>query len=100
MNLKKQVWDNRSSKNYSYYPIIFKDENFLLKIIQILNYNNVYGRRYFYPSLSKGLPYLKQKEMNITDDISKRIYCLPLYYGLKEEEVDFICTLILNEFNE
>ena len=39
--------------NYSYYPIIFESEKVLLTAEKLLNANNIFPRRYFYPSLSK-----------------------------------------------
>ena len=38
--------------NYSYYPIILKDEESLLRVQKALNEANVFPRRYFYPSLN------------------------------------------------
>lgn len=80
--------------NYIYYPVIFKTEKETLQIIQKLNKEEIYPRRYFYPSLNT-LEYLKNKqECSIAEDISKRILCLPLYNGLKENEVRRICDII------
>ncbi|WP_412560007.1 DegT/DnrJ/EryC1/StrS family aminotransferase [Winogradskyella sp. MIT101101] len=81
--------------NYCYYPLIFKSEKKLLQTQQVLNENNIFPRRYFYPSLAN-LPYVEQKSLTITDDISSRILCLPLYYDLTLEDVEVISKLILN----
>ena len=94
-NAKKPVWNDLASKNYSYYPIIFQSEDLLLKCIDALGKNEIFGRRYFYPSLANSLPYVASKKLSIADDISKRIFCLPLYYDLSLEEVDFICRILL-----
>ena len=37
--------------NYSYYPVLFENEQKLLETIEKLNQINVFPRRYFYPSL-------------------------------------------------
>jgi dTDP-4-amino-4,6-dideoxygalactose transaminase len=79
--------------NYHYYPVVFKSEEILLKIVKILNDNNIYPRRYFYPSLNN-LPYVDYVRMPVSESISKRVICLPLFYELKEEEVKEICNLI------
>ena len=71
--------------NYSYYPVIFKSENDLLVKEKIFNENQVFPRRYFYPSLNK-LPYIDYSRMPQAEDISKRILCLPLYPDLKVED--------------
>lgn len=83
--------------NYSYYPIIFKTEQQLLKAKKILNENNIFPRRYFYPSLNT-LNYVNQTSMPISESISVRILCLPLYSNLSSDDVSQIC-LILNKLN-
>lgn len=81
--------------NYSYYPIIFKTEEELLKVQEILNNNNIFPRRYFYPSLNR-VEYLKGSEMPISESIASRIMCLPLYVDLKIEELEKIVSFINN----
>lgn len=95
----KPEWHNQSLPNYPYYPIVFETESLLLKCIEKLKIHEIFGRRYFYPSLSQSLPYLKAEEMPITDSIAKRIFCLPLYYDLTIEEVDLICGILLKAQN-
>lgn len=84
--------------NYSYLPILFKTEEELLKSVKILNDNWVYPRRYFYPSLSK-LNYVEGANTPITDSISPRVLCLPMYFDLTREEIDFVCRLLLRTQN-
>ncbi len=80
--------------NHAYYPVIFDSEAVLTKVVAALTANNIFPRRYFYPSLSR-LPYLKRRfETPISDNISPRVLCLPLYHSLTTEEVDMICRLI------
>lgn len=79
--------------NYSYYPIIFKSEEALLQVQKVLNDSNIYPRRYFYPSLNT-ITYTLGKQMPISESISSRILCLPLYVGLSEQEVKQITGLI------
>lgn len=97
INLKaiKPIWHKKSKSNYAYYPLVFESESLLMKCINILTKNEILGRRYFYPSLAQSLPYLEAQEMQITDSIAKRVFCLPLFYDLTLEEVDLICRLIL-----
>lgn len=80
--------------NYSYYPIIFDSENALLKSVEALNKNSVYPRRYFKPSLSE-LSYIKRQRVPISEDFSRRVLCLPLYYGITDEEIDLISQVLL-----
>lgn len=80
--------------NFAYYPVIFQNETQLLAVMQILNLNQVNPRRYFYPSLNM-LPFLKTKEScPVSEDISSRVLCLPLYDGLENQDVFRISTLI------
>ena len=79
--------------NYSYYPVLFDSETELMDVFRKMAGKNIYPRRYFYPSLN-GLPYVEKKECPVAEDISKRIACLPLYVGLKDEEIEMICDCI------
>lgn len=81
--------------NYAYYPVLFESEEALLRIKSALNAENIFPRRYFYPSLNK-LPYVKDQNVPITDSISKRILCLPLSTQMTEESVERICNVIIN----
>jgi len=81
--------------NYAYYPAIFKNEKQTLSVIKALNNEDIYPRRYFCPSLNK-LSYLdKKQECPISEDISLRILCLPLYVGLNVTDIDKICRIII-----
>lgn len=85
-----------TSYNYSYYPIVFESENDLKKNLLDLNKNNIFPRRYFYPSLNK-LSYLKDYfECQNSESIASRIMCLPLYCGLKEGDLERISKIINN----
>jgi dTDP-4-amino-4,6-dideoxygalactose transaminase len=79
--------------NHAYFPVLFENEKILQKIIEQLNLNNIFPRRYFFPSLSK-LPYIHNQSSPIAEDIASRILCLPLYHSLSTEEIDMICRLI------
>ncbi len=81
--------------NYAYYPVLFHNETELKRVFEALNAQNIYPRRYFYPSLTT-LPYLKNKQScPISENICSRIACLPLYPDLKDDEVKKICRIIL-----
>lgn len=91
----QQVWVSDATKNYAYYPIIIESESLLLKCMDALKKENVYVRRYFYPSLANSTPYLESQSLQVTDDIAHRILCLPLYYDLDFDQVDRICKILL-----
>lgn len=80
--------------NNAYYPVIFKDEKELLAVFAALNEKNIFPRRYFYPSLNK-LPYLKDAaSCPISEDITKRIACLPLFNDMTDEQVQRVCDIL------
>lgn len=92
---RKQVWHNQSQNNYAYYPLIFDSEEAMLKAKEFLRTQEIFTRRYFYPSLANTLPYLEAKNYEITDAVAKCVMCLPLYSDLSMKEVDLICRLLL-----
>lgn len=88
-------WHKASENNGAYLPFVLESEDLLLKIKTELDKNEIFTRRYFYPSLASSLPYLEPMHFPVTDNISKRVLCLPLYFELTEEEIDWICRMIL-----
>ena len=93
------LWHKNANNNYGYFPIILENESLLLRCKQLLETNEIFARRYFYPSLAATLPYVQSKSMPVTDDIAKKVLCLPLYYDLSIEEIDLICRLLLRVQN-
>lgn len=79
--------------NFSYMPILIENEELLLLIEHHLVANGILARRYFYPSLNT-LPYLTYHEMRISEEVARRILCLPLFVGLKEFELATIVACI------
>ncbi|GGZ53438.1 DegT/DnrJ/EryC1/StrS family aminotransferase [Mesonia mobilis] len=79
--------------NYSYYPIIFEEENKLVKVKEALLEEGINPRRYFYPSLHQ-LPYVAQVEVPVSESISKRILCLPLSSELSTAHTNLIIQII------
>lgn len=99
LNAVKPVWHVQSANNFAYYPLVFDCENLMLKCIEYLKHHEIFTRRYFYPSLANTLPYLPPVKLDVTDDVAKRVLCLPLFCDLTTEEVDLICRLILRSQN-
>ncbi|GAB3544914.1 DegT/DnrJ/EryC1/StrS family aminotransferase [Spirosoma fluminis] len=85
--------------NYAYYPVVFDSEESLLRVVDGLKAQDIVPRRYFYPSLNT-LPFVNQlrsgavESCPISEDISLRVLCLPLYPDLAEADVDRIATLV------
>lgn len=85
---------NSNSYNYTYMPVLFKNSELLINIEKRLNEKGVFPRRYFNPSLNE-LPDLENKQScPISEDISRRVLCLPLYTELKREDIKEICNII------
>jgi dTDP-4-amino-4,6-dideoxygalactose transaminase len=90
---------NHTEFNYAYFPILFEKEELLLESVELLNQNLIFPRRYFYPSLST-LPYVTtRQDLSQADSISRRVLCLPMYHDLSDEEIDFICRILLRVQN-
>jgi len=99
LKAKKQLWQENASLNYSYYPLVFESEELMLRCIEKLKTNEIFTRRYFYPSLANSLPYLKPKNLEVIDETANKVLCLPFYHDLAIEEVDLICRLLLRTQN-
>jgi len=84
--------------NFAYYPVLFPSAEQLVKTVQRLHNVNVYPRRYFFPSLNK-LNYVSSRIMDVSEEISARILCLPLSHYLTFEGIDMISHNILNQLN-
>jgi dTDP-4-amino-4,6-dideoxygalactose transaminase len=92
--LQRPVIPPGTTYNYAYYPVLFKDEKQLTSVRDSLNANYIYPRRYFYPSLHR-LPYIdKQYNLEVSESVSTRVLCLPLYHDLPDEIVKRICNII------
>lgn len=84
--------------NYSYFPIVFQKEEDLLNSMDALQLQNVYCRRYFYPSLNN-LDYVEKECCPVSESISSRVLCLPLFYDLSVEEQEMIVRILLRVQN-
>lgn len=79
--------------NFSYYPILVDTEGRLLKIRDFLEQHKIITRRYFFPSLNK-LPQYTGEDCPVSESVSLRVLALPMYYNMKETDIDRICKLI------
>ncbi|KEO75005.1 DegT/DnrJ/EryC1/StrS family aminotransferase [Anditalea andensis] len=91
--IRPYIGDN-VTYNFAYYPVILPSEQLLLKVIKALNQEDIFPRRYFYPSLAD-LNYVQYEgNLPVTDDVCARILCLPLFHDLSEDNVINICSII------
>jgi dTDP-4-amino-4,6-dideoxygalactose transaminase len=86
------------SHNYSYYPVVFKDETTCINVRDAMNTRNIFPRRYFYPSLNH-LPYLEYQSCPEAESISERILCLPLSAAISADEINEVCSVLLNSLD-
>lgn len=91
--LKKIKIREHTEWNYSYYPVIFETEASLLETQKIFNDENIFPRRYFYPSLNT-IEYVNGKEMKVSESIASCVLCLPLYKELELDQAARITSLI------
>ena len=89
-----QEQNEDATENYSYFPVLFKNEEELLKVQKVFNGKDIFPRRYFYPSLDT-LSYIEPKqEMTISRDISRKTLCLPIYPELANDILEEIIQII------
>lgn len=86
--------------NYSYFPIVFKDEESLLKVERDLNDENIFPRRYFYPSLNTYSKIVNYHSAPVSESLSKRILCLPLYKTLTITQIQKIIRIIKDDVEQ
>ncbi|HEU4788669.1 MAG TPA: DegT/DnrJ/EryC1/StrS family aminotransferase [Flavobacterium sp.] len=79
--------------NYSYYAVIFDTEEKLLEVQRALNEEQIFPRRYFFPSLNT-IEYVKDAKMPVSESVASRIMCLPLSFGMDENDINKICSII------
>ncbi|MBZ0313082.1 DegT/DnrJ/EryC1/StrS family aminotransferase [Clostridium butyricum] len=89
--------------NYAYMPVVFDKSKFGLsrdEVCEKLESNGIFARKYFYPITSEFSVYKDKFEIQPTPiayDISNKVLTLPLYADLSIEEVDYICSVILDK---
>ncbi|TVQ51008.1 MAG: DegT/DnrJ/EryC1/StrS family aminotransferase [Saprospirales bacterium] len=80
--------------NHAYVPVIFPSEKSLLEAVEKMAAQGISPRRYFYPGLDT-LNYVKSGHLPMSEDISKRVLCLPVYEGVGEVDLQRIVRQLL-----
>ena len=84
------------SCNCSYFPVVFESEDMLLKVDSALRANNIFARRYFWPSVNTYKTICPDAaQCPMSEDIANRILCLPLYYSLPFKDVKAIAGNVM-----
>lgn len=89
--------------NYSYYPIFIDAEKYGMTRDELyfkMKEKNIFGRRYFYPLITefstyRGLESANPVNLPVAVKMADSVICLPMYYGLTEEDIDKILDCIL-----
>lgn len=87
--------------NYAYFPI-FVEPSFGIsrdELYSKLKTNGIMGRRYFYPLITEFSPYKSYtsavaSNLPIANKLASEVICLPIYAGLKDEDVMVILNVI------
>lgn len=84
--------------NFPYFPILLKDQVSRDKLNKFLNMNGIETKKYFDPIATEYTCYKVYKDNQVINsfNISKRIICLPIYGRLKMQDVETICSLIID----
>ena len=88
--------------NYSYFPVVFDNYKYSRnEVFDTLQQHDIIARKYFYPLTNsfacyKYYPTAGAEKTPVARYISERVLTLPLYADLALEDVDRICSLILN----
>ena len=92
--------ENEYTYNYAYFPVTVNEKVFGVsrdELFEKLQHYGVYTRKYFYP-LTPDFECYKKEYKNVkipvARKIGKDILCLPLYYGLKNKEINYIIECI------
>ena len=91
--LKFNVINKKKNNNFNYVPTKVINEKIKEKVIKKLNSQNIYPRKYFYPSLNL-LSHLKGGRYKISENLCKKMICLPINDEMKISEAKNICNLI------
>lgn len=93
---------NDIEHNFSYLPIFVENEYHLTRdeLFLKLREHNIYARRYFYPLISsfvtyRDLPSAKSDLLGNAEKLANEVICLPICPNLTNEEVNYICNLIV-----
>ncbi len=88
-----------ATSNYAYYPIVVEDEFRVSRdeLYEELKRHNIFSRKYFHPLTSDQACFKnKYRHTNLSNarELSDKILTLPLYAGMKNEDIERIISII------
>lgn len=88
--------------NYAYFPVVFDGYKYTRdEIFEKLGAESITARKYFYPLTNdfecyKKEPYGGKEKTPVAAYLADNVLCLPLFADLTVEDVERICSIILN----
>ena len=79
--------------NNLYFPVLFEDEEILVRVEDSLKTQDVYPRRYFYPSLN-GVGIFDKNAFPISEDYATRVLCLPIHTEMSVKDSEKVAGII------
>jgi dTDP-4-amino-4,6-dideoxygalactose transaminase len=101
LKLKRPKTIDGLEYNYAYYPVIFATHEQMMMVRDALHAQDIFPRRYFYPSLN-ALPFLPEslrRPCPVSESIAQRVLALPLYPTLPRQDVKRIAACIKGTLN-
>lgn len=88
--------------NYSYFPVFIDADSYGMTRDELylkMKKENVLGRRYFYPLISKFAPYCNLPSSNpenipVASRLAEEVICLPMHHLLSQEDVERVIQII------
>ncbi|HRT81991.1 MAG TPA: DegT/DnrJ/EryC1/StrS family aminotransferase [Oscillospiraceae bacterium] len=88
--------------SYTYFPVLIDEKIYgesRDEVYERLKKNNIYGRRYFYPLISRfstyrGLASASAVNLPVAEKIANQVICLPIFPDLKSETIKQVITLL------
>ncbi|WDD99275.1 DegT/DnrJ/EryC1/StrS family aminotransferase [Thalassomonas actiniarum] len=92
------LWHHEASQNAIYFPVIFKSAADCNQAFLTLKKQGIGSRRYFSPSLNTLTDTFSGQSVScpVSEGYAQRLLCLPLYFDLTEEEVEEVCSTLIN----
>lgn len=98
LDLQRPKFTEGLEYNHAYYPIVFNTYQEMMAVRTLLQSNQIFPRRYFYPSLNT-LPFLVEslrRPCPVSESLAQRVLVLPLYPTLTRHDVEKIALLVKN----
>lgn len=84
-----------ATQNYSYMPVFFESQQKRDAAADALDAAGIHARKYFFPLACDALCYRHLRaDVEVARSLAGRVLTLPLYPGLKDEELELVCSVL------